>query len=535
LPQIPKLRRQTTFRAAGNGLFEVVHPEINERFEVNEQGRFLLEMMDGRNSQSDIRESYERRFDGSISRDQLHEVIELWSVRGLLENSSLPSLENLPVASPRPETKLGESLSHSVSAVTSDTSASAQSPTEKSSKSWTARKIALITLLVVVLAALFIPVNDRVTGSFRVRPATRLEVSVAEAGFLQDIALEEGTRVHPGTPLAKIYIPDLAVNITKKQAEIQESAAHLKRLRVGARPEEVEEQTKRVERDTRWRDLAEQDLQRSKQSLAEELIQIDNQIAQAETEFKYAEQAATHSQSLYDQKALSGEQYLAERTRADLAKLRLEEVKARRAERQALGTIEAESELARRSKELADEASKLMLLKAGSRPEDIEAEQARLDRLNEELRYLQEMEKRTVVVSPVEGLITTPRMKEKNGQYVMRGAVLCVVEELSELYAEISIREDMEHGVRPGQPIQLRARSLPYQTFDSVVDRKAPSAIVAPGQTQGTVTVYCKLNEESAGVLTGMTGYARVYRGYRPLGLIFLDRFRRYLRTEFWF
>jgi hypothetical protein len=112
---------------------------------------------------------------------------------------------------------------------------------------------------------------------------------------------------------------------------------------------------------------------------------------------------------------------------------------------------------------------------------------------------------------------------------------LCTVEELSDLYAEISIREDLVHGVQPGQRIQLRPRSMPYDTFESVVDRKAPSAVTSPGQTQGRVTVYCKLNQANAGVLSGMTGYARIYRGYRPLGLILIDRFRRYLRTEFWF
>ncbi len=536
VPQQPRLRHEAAFHPTDNGLYEITHPEIDQHYEVNEQGRFLLELMDGRNRRSEIREAYKRRFQSSISRDQLIDLIELWSFRGLLDNN-LPLSAEIAAPSSRPSESQasiepsGPTYSQHPQTETSPiTSANATSKVRSKR-----RRVRLLGALGILFGAMFIPINDRGTGTFRVRPATRLEVSVAEAGFLQNIAVQEGTQVQIGTTLAKIYIPDLAVNLTKKQAEIDESAARLRRLEVGSRPEEIKEQQASVERDVAWRDLAERDLARVNSSLAEEVIQLDNQITQAETELKYAEQAAAHSKSLLDQKAISGEQYMAEQTRADLAKLRSEEVRARKAERQAIGSIVAESELARRAKELADEESKLKLLQAGTRPEDIDAEQARLDRLRVELKYLQEMEQRTVVVSPVEGLVTTPRMNEKNGQYVLRGAVLCTVEELSNLYAEISVREDMEHEVRPGQQVQMRPRSMPYETFESVVERKAPSAVSVPGQTQGTVTVYCKLNEAHAGVLSGMTGYARIYRGYRPLGLILLDRFRRYLRTEFWF
>ena len=57
--------------------------------------------------------------------------------------------------------------------------------------------------------------------------------------------------------------------------------------------------------------------------------------------------------------------------------------------REAIAGLDAEAELARREKDLADGQATLTLLEAGSRPEQIEAERAALARLEEEARYLE--------------------------------------------------------------------------------------------------------------------------------------------------
>lgn len=379
-----------------------------------------------------------------------------------------------------------------------------------------------------------IPYQERAAGTFRVRPSTRIEVNALEAGFLGDIQVEEGSRVMPGDLIARIHIPDLEVNLTKKQAEIRGTEANLRKLEAGPRPEEVVEQRERVSRALAWRNLGEQDLKRAKHAFEEELVRLDRLVDQHVAEVEFSKQSLLHAESLHQQNALSGEQLLSEQTRCEIKALELEEVQAQKRAREAQGTLEAEAELARREKELADQRSLLRLLEAGGRPEEIDAERARLARLAEERKYLEGIQSRVMLRSPVAGVVTTPRMHEKNGQYVPTGTVVCVVEELTDVVAEIAIKEEDEHAVRPGQLVELRARAMPYRSFLAQVQRKAPTAVVPEGQSQGTVTIYCRLTEPEAEILSGMTGYARIYRQHRPLGIVLAQRTLKYLRTEFW-
>jgi multidrug resistance efflux pump len=216
-----------------------------------------------------------------------------------------------------------------------------------------------------------------------------------------------------------------------------------------------------------------------------------------------------------------------------------EQAQAQKRAREALGTREAEAEVARREKELADARAALTLLTVPPRSEEVAAEQARVARLGEEVRYLTGLRDKQVVVSPVAGVIATPHLKERRGQYVKEGDLICQVEDPSGFEAEIALPEEEVARVRPGQAVSLKARSLPFETFEARVSRAAPAvraeANRPPGaaEGQGVVTVYCGLGGASD-LRPGMTGYARIATGRRSVAGYLLDRGLRFLRTEFW-
>src|SRR5262249_19287599 len=137
---------------------------------------------------------------------------------------------------------------------------------------------------------------------------------------------------------------------------------------------------------------------------------------------------------------------------------------------------EAEGELARRDKELADAQAALILLEAGTRPEEVEAERSRLARLQEGARYLETLQARLQVYCPVSGLVMTPALKQKGGQYLKEGDLICEVEDPTVLEAEITLPEQDAADVRPGQAMTLKARALPFETFAGQVTRVAPGA-----------------------------------------------------------
>jgi multidrug resistance efflux pump len=328
-----------------------------------------------------------------------------------------------------------------------------------------------------------------------------------------------------------LEVPDLASRLAQQRALVLEARAKLRLLEAGPRHEEVAQQRRRVERATAWYDLARQDLKRLRQVFEKELARLDKQIAQCQAELTAAQDAARRARPLVG-KALSPEQYQEIERRHQVCQAQLEQAQSDKHVREAKGTLEAETELARRERELADVQATLILLEAGPRAEEVEAERARLARLQEEARYLQELQDRLPIHSPVPGQITTPRLKEKVGQYLWEGDLICVVEEPAGRQVEITLTEQDVARVRSGQAVALRARASPFETIQGEVDRVAPAA--NRGDVESTVTVYCRFDEGSSGLLPGMTGYARVYTGPRPIGAILVDRALRWLRTEFW-
>jgi multidrug resistance efflux pump len=376
--------------------------------------------------------------------------------------------------------------------------------------------------------------EDRAGGAFQVRAVVLAELRAPVSGFLREAYVTEGDRVSPSERVLLLEIPNLTSRLAQKRAEVREMRAKLRLLKVGPRPEEVLAQRRRVERAQLWRDNAEQDLTRARQAFRAEVDELDRLIAQQRAECNYAEAADGRARRLVSRGALSVEAYQGQRKNREVAQAEVERAEAKKRARLARGTREAETELARREKELAEAEAALTLLEAGTRPEDVEAGEARLARLQEEARSLEGLQEKQLVPSPVQGLLTTPRLQDKIGQYFREGELICLIEEPGRLEAEILLpNEDVSH-VRPGQRVELRARTEPFQAFKSEVDRIAPRAVPGDEKRNSAVTAYCRVGNPSGNLRPGMIGYARIYCDRRRVGQILLERALRFLRTEFW-
>jgi multidrug efflux pump subunit AcrA (membrane-fusion protein) len=386
-------------------------------------------------------------------------------------------------------------------------------------------------------------VEDWAGGSFALRSRSQAEIRAPVGGFLRDLDREEGDSVSPGEVIARIEVPDLDNRLKQARASVRESRAKLRLLEVGPRPEEVREQRRRVERAKAWRDLARRDLSRAEQAFQADLERLGSQMAQARAETDYTESVLARNKKLQGRGAVSAEQIVEADAKHRIAKAQTEQAKAQRQARQAEGTLEAEAELARRESELAEAGAALALLEAGTRPEEIEAEQARLARLEAEVLYLEGVQVKTRVTSPVAGRLTTPHLRELVGHYYQEGELIGEVKSPSALEAEIRMTEQDSARIRPGQRIELKIRALPFKKVYARVDRIAPVAApppssrespVPPGEMPSSVTISCRLEDPPAVLRPGMTGYAHVARGRRPIGEIAAERAVRLLRTEYW-
>lgn len=401
------------------------------------------------------------------------------------------------------------------------------------------RSMVWLTLLVMTpVTMLLVHMNENASGTFHVRTGKRLEVRAEVSGFLKEVYFDEGDSVSVGALVARIEVPDLQSQIAQKSAAVQESQANLRRLKVGPRPEEVAEQKAKIARAIQWRDLAASDLAKARQGLKEELSRFEQQISQAKTEMDYTKQSLLQSDRLFKKGVLAGEQFRSERRKLQVAETVWQGALAQKRAREATGVLVHESELAKREKELADTQAALALLQAGARPEEIDAEAARLAKYEEELDYLRSLQPKQELKSTLPGLVTTPHLREKIGQFLEKGTLICTIEDLRVLEAEIAIPEDQMEGIKIGQPIDLKARAFPMKRFTGQVDRIAPVANVmasaVPTDQQSSIVVYCRVDNPESELRSGMSGYGRIYRGQKSVAAVASKSFLRYFRTEFW-
>jgi membrane fusion protein (multidrug efflux system) len=217
---------------------------------------------------------------------------------------------------------------------------------------------------------------------------------------------------------------------------------------------------------------------------------------------------------------------------AEVARLEVPDLASRTAQaRAAVREAEARVRLARAGARApaADATTEVKLARA-----DRELAAAQLSRLREELAYLESLRDKQSVRSPVAGVMVTPHLGEKVGQFLREGDLIGTVEDCGDLLVEVRLPEGEVERVRPGQAVECKARALPFATLRGTVEAVAPVAVPGKDGAPGTVTVYCRLVGVPASVRPAMTGDARIACGRRPAAAVLARRVLRYVRTEVW-
>jgi multidrug efflux pump subunit AcrA (membrane-fusion protein) len=177
----------------------------------------------------------------------------------------------------------------------------------------------------------------------------------------------------------------------------------------------------------------------------------------------------------------------------------------------------------------------LKLLLAGSRPEEIEALDADVARLQAQQNYLQEQSRFLTVLSPISGIMATRKLEEKVGEHLKKGDLIAGVHDLESVNVEIAVSENDIADVQIGQSVTLKARAHPHLTFQGQVAEIAPVARKENDwQPDRTVLVTTRLHNGAALLKAEMTGNAKISAGEHRLLELTTRRLLRYIRVEFW-
>jgi multidrug resistance efflux pump len=333
------------------------------------------------------------------------------------------------------------------------------------------RLLVLAAGLLALLAVL--PLELRVGGELEIAPARNTDVRAQVGGIIEAVYKEEGDVVAAGDTLARLSDRELHVRKRMVETDLEERRARFRLLQAGPRAEEL-----KVGR------LA---------------------VAKSEQRLRYAKTELERARRLAASEAAS---------------------------RQELDR--AEEQVSVQTAELEGERARLQVLLAGSRPEEIAAMQEEIAHSEAELEHVESELARVWVTAAHGGTVTTPKLRERIGEYVKPGDLIAEVHALQTVTAEISLPEQDVGEVQVGRRGVVRLRAYPERAFEGRVVAIAPAAVEIPGMRGRIVKATIELANPQGLLKPAMTGYARIACGRRSALDLLTRGLRRFIRLEFW-
>jgi multidrug resistance efflux pump len=316
--------------------------------------------------------------------------------------------------------------------------------------------------------------------------------------------------------------PDQLHNRAKTRAELDAARARFAALRSGSRREEVERLGAAVSR-------KELELAQARDPETER-TRLQAIVDRRSTEVAYAQQSLARSAELFHSGLMPKMTFQRDQENAEVQQKQLDEARG-----EVAVLMESKSRDAQlREKELQEARSQLDLAIAGPRPEEVQGAEAEVRRLEAERAFLEDELRRAIIYSPSDGIVVTPYLKNRLGQFVHRGEMLCkLLVSGARTSVEIAVPEKEATDVAVGYPVAVKLNSyLGRPTLTGRVAFVAPEVDVSSGSS--LVRMEVQLDGQANLLKPGMTGFAKIYCGRRNVFQLATRRAMSWVRTEFW-
>jgi multidrug efflux pump subunit AcrA (membrane-fusion protein) len=360
----------------------------------------------------------------------------------------------------------------------------------------------------------------KIPAEFRVLARSEATVRSETDGIIVEMLVREGSRVSKGEVIARLRDYQKQQQISELRGSIAAKRSELALLRAGARAEEVDRkeklvETKRVELDNAKRNQ-------------EQRNQLAQSLERKRSELQLDQQNLNRTRGLVEAGLSPRADLDKAQTAVNVREREINEIEA--SIRVVTEVSDRESSL--KERELAEAESELRLMKAGSRPELIRQVEADVEKLSRSAALLDQELGKTEIRAPIDGIVTTPFVERKLNQHLNPGDELCKIVDISRVTVEMLVPEKEMVDVRHGNPVWMKARSLPSVDLQGRVDFIAPVAQNVNGQQ--IVSVRSELQNDDLLLKPEMTGVAHIYCGERRIIDLMTRRLVRWVRTEFW-
>lgn len=314
------------------------------------------------------------------------------------------------------------------------------------------------------------------------------ELGFERNGKLLSINVDEGQKVEKDTILAVLETGSLEVQKQQLLAERSQAEAQLREMEAGSRPETIAAARAKL-------DQAQAQLDEMKAGSRSETIAASRaSVTELEKQLELARSKRDRRKSLYEQGAISREQYEevdtevnAQQARLDQAQSQLDEILA--------GT--RSEEIDAQEARVAEAQSQLDELLAGTRPEQIDAQQAAIAQIDARIANLDIDLNKSTLKAPFAGTIGAINLNEGTAVSSSQGVIRLVENGDIEAHigvpvAEVSqIKADSTQSLKIGQKTYQAKVSSVLPEVDAAtrtrtvvlkLENKAVSEI-SPGQT----------------------------------------------------
>lgn len=139
---------------------------------------------------------------------------------------------------------------------------------------------------------------------------------------------------------------------------------------------------------------------------------------------------------------------------------------------------------------------------------------------------------KTIIRSPIDGVIATPEVEDLVGHKLKDGESFVDIVDNSEELVDVAIGEADVALLKPGQKANLKLDGFPERTFHGQVAVVSPQGILQNAET----TFYARVavpNPDGA-LRSGMQGRGKISTGWRPAGVVMFRRVGIWVWTKLW-
>ena len=376
-----------------------------------------------------------------------------------------------------------------------------------------------LILVTALLISILVPWELKIGASFTILPNGDSQVRALTAGTLTEVLARENVPVKKGELLARMQDFEKESAAARIAGELEQQRRTLEKLQAEPRPVVINQLEARIEAKKVDLDNVRQNRQGRRQ--------LEENVSELKKKLEGLKTFADSQKKLHDLGFIAEIVWEDAQNAVDVQQQKIIVAEA------AISAFDerADNESASLTKEVASLQADLAALQAGTAPEVIKVTQAEIAKLEMLLAKFNQEIAQAEIRAPIDGVVTTPFPERLQGRRLNVGDDFIRLVNTTGLIAELRVPEKEIEDVKQGSIVWMKVRGLRDDDFEGRVDSIA--VVAQPVEGEQVIIVRSQLSGDTANLKPGMTGWARIYAGKRPIISLVTRRMYRWIKTEF--